>query len=200
MNRLPRCRATQRRPAILRAAALGLGLAAAAAPAAADDVTDTIEAALAAYGQGDLKDALEELAYARQLISEMQTADLAAFLPEAPDGWSREIDTEMAAALSMMGGGFGAEATYAGGGQRFTVTLMADNPMVAGFAGMLGNAALLGGAKRVRIGGERFLDQDGELVALIDNRILVQASGAPLEAMVPVLEAMDFEALARFGN
>ena len=170
-----------------------------AAPAAADDVTESIDAALAAYADGDIDEAIEELAFAQQLLREMKTESLSAFLPAAPQGWTREVDTEMATGMAMMGGGFGAEATYAGDGARFTVTLMADNPMVAGFAGMLGNAALLGG-KRLRIGGERFMTQDGNLMGMIDNRILVQAEGADPDTMAGVLETMDFDALADFGS
>ena len=100
----------------------------------------------------------------------------------------------------MMGGGVGAAATYEGDGHVLTITMMADNPMVQGFAGMLANAGLMGTGKRVRIGGERFLDQDGELVALIADRVLVQASRAPVEAMQPLLEQIDFDALGSFGR
>ena len=47
-------------------AALALSLAAPAARA--DEVTETIEAALTAYQAGEIQEALEELAYATQLI------------------------------------------------------------------------------------------------------------------------------------
>lgn len=171
------------------------------APAAcADEVSDTIEAALEAYRNGELQVAIEELAYASQLMQEMKTQSLSAFLPEPPRGWDREIDTEMAAGMAIMGGGVGAEATYSRGSESFTITMMADNPMVQGFAGMLGNIGMLAGIKRVRIGGQRFADQDGELVGLIGNRVLVQARGADQSVMVPLLETIDFDALESFGR
>jgi hypothetical protein len=81
--------------------------------------------------------------------------------------------------LAMLGGGTGAEAVYAGDGMRFIVTLMADNPMVGAMGAMLGNPMLMATAGEiVRVGRQKFVDQDGELTGLVDNRILVQASGA----------------------
>jgi len=97
-----------------------------------------------------------------------------------------------------MGGGTGAEATYEGEGQRITVTVMADNPMVSGMAGMISNAALLG-AKIERLGREKFMVQDGEVNGLIDKRILVKAEGGEVETMLALLETMDFRGLKRFG-
>ncbi len=171
-----------------------------AATGHADEILDTIDAARAAYEAGNIQDTTEELAYAQQLVRDLKTAGLSAFLPGPPDGWSREIGADMGAAMAMLGGGVGAEATYTHGSDSFSVTLMADNAMVQAFAGMLGNAAMLAGGKRVRIGSEKFMNQDGELTGLVDNRILVQASGAPVETMLPLLESMDFEEMAGFGR
>jgi hypothetical protein len=185
-------------PRLLLVPVLSLGFL--ASTVQADEVLETIDAARAAYEKGDIQDTMEELAFAQQLVRELKTAGLAAFLPEAPDGWTREINSEMGAAMAMFGGGVGSEATYASGADRFKVTLMADNAMVQAFAGMLANAGLMGLGKRVRIGSEKFMDQDGELTGLVDNRILVQSAGAPVETMTPILEAIDYEALAGFAR
>ena len=75
-----------------------------AAPAAADEITDAIDGALAAYNDGDIAYATEELNYALQLLSEMKSETLAQFLPAAQDGWTREDDDGMAAGLGMVGG------------------------------------------------------------------------------------------------
>ena len=168
-------------------------------PVMADDVTEALETALEAYEEGDTSYALEELEYAKQLMMAMKADDLVGFLPEAPEGWSREVNTEMNAGLAMMGGGTGAEATYEGDGGRVTITLMADHPMVAGMAGMISNAGMLG-AKIERVGREKFMVNDGEISGLIDNRILVQASGGDVPMMLEMLESMDFKALADFGS
>jgi hypothetical protein len=51
-----------------------------------------------------------------------------------------------------------------------------------------------------RIGGESFLDAEGELSALIGGRVLIQASGADLETMSAHLAQIDFTALESFGR
>lgn len=178
--------------------ALSLSLA---LPAQADEVTDAIESALEAYEAGDVQYAIEELTFAQQLLAEMKSDTLIAYLPEPPEGWTREVDTEMNQGLAMMGGGVGAEATYSDGTVSFKITLMADNPMVAAMAGMLGNPALMAAAgKMVRVGRQKFLDQDGEMSSLVGNRVLIQASGAETEVMVPVLEEIDYSGLGDFGG
>jgi hypothetical protein len=56
------------------------------------------------------------------------------------------------------------------------------------------------GMKLVRVGREKFVDDEGALMGMIGNRILVQAEGADAEVMIPVLELIDFDALEDFGR
>ncbi|MCK8465016.1 hypothetical protein [Aliiroseovarius sp. S1339] len=167
--------------------------------ALADEVTDTLQSALKAYEEGDITYTLEELEYAKQLLQAMKTADLAKFLPEAPDGWTREVSTEMNAGLAMLGGGAGAEATYSDGSEEFSITIMANNPMVTALSGMLANAGLMG-VKLERVGRMKYLNQDGELSGIVDGRILIQAEGTDTDVMIPVLETIDHRALEDFGR
>lgn len=170
-------------------------------PAAADDITDALTAAIAAYEAGDVPDALGEVAYATQLLNALQAEGLTAFLPEALAGWQREISTDASASLGFMGGGTAAEASYTGPGGGFTITIMADNPMVASMGALLGNAALMGSMGQLeRINRENFMNSDGELSGLIGGRILIQASGRDTDAMIAHLETMDFRALEDFGR
>ncbi|MEM9238905.1 MAG: hypothetical protein AAGB07_02915 [Pseudomonadota bacterium] len=180
---------------ILVAAALAMSVS----TAQADDITEALESAMQAYEDGDTQYALEELEFAKQLLQAMKTDELVQFLPDAPDGWSREVNTEMNAGLAFMGGGSGAEATYDGDGQSITITMMADNPMVAGMAGMIGNAGLMG-AQVERLGRQKFMIMEGEISGLVDNRILIQASGGDVDDMLELLETMDFRALGKFGT
>jgi len=172
----------------------------AAAIASADEITDALTSAMEAYQDGDVKYALEELDYARQLLTAMKTDELVGFLPEAPAGWIREVDTEMGAGLAMMGGGTGAAADYSKDGEEsFTITLMADNPMVGAMAGMLGSAGAIG-AKIERVGRQKMMVHDGEITGLVDNRILVQAKGGDVGRMLEVLRTIDFRGLSNFGR
>lgn len=174
-------------------------IAAAALPAAADEVTDTLQNAIEAYNNGDIQYALEELDYAKSLISAMKTAAFSSFLPEAPKGWTREIDTDINRGLAMMGGGVGAEAEYTDGKHTFTIKMMADSPLIAGFLGMMTNASVMG-IKIERVGREKYMNQDGDLSAVVANRVLIQAEGAPVDVMVPVLETIDYDGLGNFGG
>ncbi|MCC5992348.1 MAG: hypothetical protein JJT99_07465 [Rhodobacteraceae bacterium] len=173
-----------------------------ALPAQADPFIEALETAIEAYRDGDLQYAEDELAEARRLLGSMKTAGLANFLPEAPDGWTRDLDTEGGQMLGMFGGGTMAKANYSGNGQRFEISLMADNPMVAQLAMMLGNADMIAqmGGRVERINRVRFLREDRSLRSIIGNRILVQAEGADPELMIPLLEQMDFRAMEGFGG
>lgn len=168
-------------------------------PARADDVTDALQNAIDAYTEGDVAYAMSELDYAKQLLAAMETDALVALLPEAPEGWTREIDTEMGAGLAMMGGGTGAQADYAGDDGSFSISIMTDNPMVSAMAAAIGSAGAMG-AKVERIGREKFMIQDSEITGLIDKRILVQAQGDDTDMMLTALKSMDFKALADFGR
>ncbi len=185
-------------PALAVTAALALT----AAPAAADDVTEAINNALEAYEEGDTVYAAEELTFALQLLNEMKADGLAGFLPDPMEGWERQMDESIAAGMSMMGGGIGAGAEYENGGSYFSITIMADSPMVAALGGMLGNAAMItaSGGKMVRVGREKFMQQDEEVTGLIGGRVLVQASGEDVDAIIAHLETMDFNALEDFGQ
>ncbi|WP_102109968.1 hypothetical protein [Oceaniglobus roseus] len=184
---------------MFRTAGFAALLALAPLAAAADDVTDTLQSALDAYNAGDIQYALEELAFATQLIKSMKAGDLAQLLPAAQDGWSREIDEDEARGLGAMGG-TAAVARYEKDGQSFTIQILADSPMVASFGSVFGNAALMASMGKIeRVGREKFMNQDGDLTGMIGNRILVQAQGGETADMISHLETMDFKALEGFG-
>lgn len=169
-----------------------------AGTASADEISDTLQSALDAYNEGDLSYALEELEYAKQKMIAAKADNLTEYLPAAPDGWSREVNTDMNAGLAMMGGGVGAEAAYSGPDGDVTLTIMADNPMVGAMSGMLANAAMMG-MKVERVGRQKFAIQDNTVQGLVDNRILVKGEGDPA-TVLGLLETMDFRALGDFGN
>ncbi len=175
----------------------------AAIPLRADPVTDALKTAIAAYEEGDVQYALDEITNAQRLIAEQKTAGLAEFLPAAPEGWSREVSAEANSAMALMGGGIMAEASYHNGdrSESFTIKLIADNPMVAQMGAMFGNAALVGQMGKVRrINRVRFLEQDRTLQAMIGNRVLLQAEGGAPDLMEPVLAGMDLSALEKFDS
>ena len=171
-----------------------------ALPAKADPFIEALETAIEAYQDGDFQFAEDELAQAQRLLGEMKAQGLANFLPPAPDGWTREIDTEGGQMMGFMGGGTMAKAVYSSDADQFEVSLMADNPMVAQLGMMLGNSTMIAqmGGQVERIGRVRFLREDQSLKAIVANRILVQAEGADADVMIPLLEQIDFRAMENF--
>jgi hypothetical protein len=183
---------------------LPLGLAAlllAPGLSRADEITDTLQAAIDAYNDGDVAYALEELDFARQRMIAIQADAFKQLLPEAPDGWEREVDDEMQAGLAMMGGGMGANADYRStdGSQRYSISMMADNAMVASMGAMVANAAAMGMTLE-RIGRQRVAINDGQAMALVNNRILITVESGDEDLLMQAMETVDFDALSDFGN
>jgi hypothetical protein len=180
------------------AGALALG---AVGPAAADAVEDAMAAALKAYRAGDMATAKEELDLAAALMDQAEAEGLAAFLPEAMDGWTKTESEASATPALMFGGGFSASAIYESAGDTVEIELFANNPMVAAMAPMLASPQLMAAAGEVRrVRGQRYVvTPDGQAMALVDGRILVRVSGSASEnSRIAYFEAIDFEALAGF--
>lgn len=181
--------------------ALVLAVALAAAPALsrADEFTETVEGALEAYRAGDPDAAREDLDYAVKLLTEAKAAGLAAFLPEPAAGWTREEGEDATAAMAMFGGGVSASAVYRRGEEEFTLTLMANSPMVSSIAAMVGGMASIAGTESRRIERETFAVSDGQVQGVIDDRVLITTEGgAPVEAMFETIGRLDFKGLKDF--
>lgn len=167
--------------------------------AQADEVTDTLEAAIAAYNDGDIAFALEELGFARDMLMAKQTESFGSLLPEAPDGWTREMDNDMVAGMAMFGGGTGAGARYtsADGQQSYTITMLADSPMVISMGAMVQNAGAMG-MDVERVGQQRVAIGDNQAMALVNNRILVTIDGDGRDLLKAAAATVDFDALSGF--
>ena len=171
--------------------------------ARADEVSDALQAALDAYNAGDLAKTAQEMTMATQALGTQQSALLAALLPAAPEGYTREDTADFAKGFAMAGGGTGAEATYssADGNTSFKLSFIADNPMVATMGAMLGNAqmmAMMG--KVVTVGDQPLLSQDGSISALVNARVLFQAQGGTEDQMLPLIQKIDFARVGTFDK
>lgn len=172
-----------------------------ATPVHADEVSDALQAAVDAYASGDLSQTSSALTMATQAIAAQQSALLAALLPAAPDGWTMTPTADFSQSFGILGGGAGAEARYENADQSvsFTISLIADNPMVASMGAMLGNAqmmAMMG--KVVKVGDQAVLDSDNNLSTLVNARVLFQAQGAGTDVMLPLVQTMDFAKVGMF--
>ncbi|SDG78129.1 hypothetical protein [Roseospirillum parvum] len=189
------------RPVPFLLAALLLCAAPLSSPAWADEIEDSLQAALDAYRDGDLALAKEELDYAGQMLSEKKAAGLADFLPEPLSGWERQDGDTQAMTAGMMGGGMSASASYSNGDTRLEISLVADSPMVGALAAVFNNAAMMGQMGKLRrIDRQKVIEtEEGELQAVIDNRILVSINGpAPVEDKEAYFKALDIDGLEDF--
>jgi hypothetical protein len=119
-----------------------LALAFVAGTASADNVTDAMAAASAAYGSGDLKETSTKLQTALVAVNQLLIDALVAALPEPPTGWTagepEGID------VSSIGAGFFAtlvvERPYTTpDGTRIDMTIAANSPMLAGLRMFVSN-------------------------------------------------------------
>ena len=141
------------------------------------------------------------LDYAGKLLNAMKSEALAKFLPEPQPGWIKAASDDSSAGgfLGMLGGGTTAGATYTKGAQSFTITLVADSPMVNGIGAMVSGMAGMTGGKPVRIQRVQFTQNDDGLQGVVNDKVMVNVSGdASLEDKTAHLEAMDFKALGNF--
>lgn len=170
-------------------------------PAAADEVEDALKMALEAYQAGDIATAKEEIDFAAQLITQMKAAGLSGFLPEPLDGWSREEAPAGGGVMMGFGGGLMANARYVRDSDDVSIEIMAENQMVTAMAAMFGNTAMMGSMGQVkRIGRQKVvITNEGELQALVDNRIFIRVSGsAPIEDKEAYFAAIDLKGLEDF--
>lgn len=174
-----------------------------ASPLFADAISDALKAAQDAYSAGDLAKTSEQITMAVQAIGATQSTMLAALMPPAPDGWTRTDTADFTKSFGILGGGAGAEATYASadGATSFKMSMIADNPMVASMGAMLGNTqmmAMMG--KVVKVGEQSLLSQDNQLSTLVNSRVLFQAEGGTEAVMLPLVQKIDFAKVGMFDK
>lgn len=168
--------------------------------ALADPVVDALDAAKAAYEAGDLGKAIDETGEATSAMQLKQSEALAVFLPDAPDGWTKTINPDMAAGLAYVGGGSGVEASYQNDAVTFSISMIADSPMLESMLPMFQDPNMLAMmGEVVTIGDQAFIKSaETEMMTAIGSNLMLTASGADPATMTPLLEGINFAALADF--
>ena len=170
-------------------------------PAQADEIEKSLQTALESYQAGDIKAAKEEIDFAAQLIRQMKAAGLSDFLPEALPDWTRAEGKQAGRAMMALGSGMSASATYTRGNDKIEIQIMAENQMVSSMAMMFGNAAMMSSMGQIkRIKRQKVaITKEGEVRAMIDNRIFVQVTGrAPVEDKEAYFAAINLRGLKDF--
>lgn len=172
-----------------------------ASPLHADEISDTIQEALASYQKGDLAQTKQTLDYASQLIASKNAEILMTLLPAPLAGWSAEDGEAQSAGMAMFGGGLQASRVYTKGDQSVELNFVGDSPLLAQFIPMLANPALAGAmGKPLRLGTQMALeDKNGEIKMVVANRFLVTISGTgSRDDKLAYAKAIDIDALTKF--
>jgi hypothetical protein len=147
-----------------------------------DSVIQTIEKALQEYKDQNFSNAATDLDYASQLIRQKKGEALAAFLPEALEGWTTREGTSQATASSLFGGGLTAERAYTKDDAKINITILTDSPLLQPmimmfsnpiFASSAGQFELINGYKGII----KYQYDGGDINIVVNNRFLVTVNG-----------------------
>lgn len=188
----------------MRSLVLAAALSAAfiASPAFADDVSDAIAEAKAAYDAGDLSGTKQSLDLAGQLVAQRQAEGLARLLPEPPAGWTAEAADTSGGMGSFLGGGLVVKRVYAKADKDVTIQLMANSPILGSLAPLFSNVQMLGGMGKAfrqkgRVG---VLTGEGEIQMVLGKSYLtVSGSGSEADKRA-MLELIDVAAVEGFAK
>lgn len=158
------------------------------APAMADDVTDWIDEARAAYVAGKSDEAMQHLDTAAQLMRQQKGVKLEAALPAPPDGWTRQ-EAGSSGGSSYLGGGTAATASYerqvGEESSSCTVNIATDNPMLGMMMTAFASPMILSasGQKLIKVGAQKASleydadDKDGTIQVVVAQKVLVTVEG-----------------------
>ena len=177
-------------------------------PAGADDILDAMNEAIEAYKEKEYGEAAESLEYAKQLIQQLRSERIMAFLPEALPGW--ESKTAQTQSMGMLGGMSGVQKEYwkAGTGnqgrKRITINIMAESPMMQGMMAMF-NPMYAGaqGGKLQKIKRNKAIvkydpdSRSGEANILVKKSYIVSIKGQSVDKkdLLDYAEAVDYKGL-----
>ena len=174
--------------------------------AMADDVTDSINEAMAQYKKGEYAAAIGSLNYASQLIGQKKGESLETLLPKPLAGWEADKATSQAAGAAVFGGGVTANRSYRKDDKEVSVSYITDSPMLQGIMMMFSNPmfATADGGKLEKINGQKAIvnyDEDGksgEIKLVIANRFLItiEGSNVDLKDLKDYAGSIDFNKLA----
>jgi len=174
-------------------------------PIMADDISDTLEEALASYKQGDVTGAKEDVIYALELLKQQSGNTLKEQLPDALEGWEAEEAKSETAGAGMLGGGTVLSRTYKKDKSRVTIEIITDSPLVQGLGSMFANPMFNSGGEIKRINREKATikynkkNKSGEITLMVDKRFVVNVKGTKVskEDLIEYTKAIDFKALKK---
>jgi hypothetical protein len=170
--------------------------------ARADDVTDQINEALAAYGRKDTPTAIAGLEAAVSLLRQGRAVSYGTLLPAPPSGWTADPVETLSVGTAMAGGGVGASRKYHDGDNTVTVSILADSPLLQAMSALASSGlAAIGGVQTQIVNGQRtiYIKDDSAFTAIVADKTLVRVAGRdqPEDTLKQFLTAVDFAAVER---
>ncbi len=170
-----------------------------------DEISDTIEDALASYKQGNISATKEDLSYVLELLRQKRGEQMKAYLPAPLTGWHADKATAQMAGVGMLGGGTTLSRVYTQKRAKIRIEIIADSPLIAGLGSMFSNPILSSGGKLKRINREKAMInylpnlKSGEITLMIDKRFMVTIKGEGVleETLISYAQAIDFEGLKK---
>jgi hypothetical protein len=171
-----------------------------------DDISDSIEEGLEAYGEKAYDESVESLSYAIQLINQLRADLLKSYLPKPLTGWTAK-EGKAQTGPSIVGGGFNqASREYTNQRKKIKIEISdATSPMMQGMVAMLSNPAYAtaDGGKWQKIKRQKavvkYKDEksSGEITMVIANKFLIKINGNRVdrEDMVAYASEIDFKGL-----
>jgi hypothetical protein len=175
-------------------------------PARADDVTDQMDQARAAYQKHDLPTAVAALDAAANLLRQAQADALKAVLPPVPPGWTADQVDTSAVAAAVLGGGTTVSRTYHKADQQVDVQIITDSPMLQGMAMLINSPlAAAAGMKTVVVGGRpmSYAPNDNSYMTLIGGKTIVKVAGnkaTPEATLHDFISAVDLATLEKLTH
>ena len=194
----------------MRAAVAALTIAAlvAASPLAAraNDVTDQIAEAQAAYAKKDIATAIAALEAAASLLRQQRSDAWKGLLRRRPPAGPRRRRIPAPAAPRCSPAAPGCRANTRKGGDDVEISILAESPLIQAMSAVITNPLVASMAGRVAvIGGRRFtfITSDNAYVTLVADKVLVRvqgSSGLNDAALRPFVAALDFAAIEKLAR
>lgn len=171
------------------------------AGARADEVSDGIDKAAAAYRQHDVPGAIAALDGAATLLRQQRADALKALLPLPPPGWQADAPETSAQSGAMLGGGTMATRTYRKGDEQVEVQFTTDSPMLQGMATLIsGPLSGSSGIRTVTVNGRTlsYTQADNGYMTLVGGTIVVKVDGTkavPEPTLRGFVASIDFNAI-----
>jgi hypothetical protein len=171
----------------------------------ADDISDTLEEALASYKKGDVTGAKEDVIYVLELLKQKSGNTLKDQLPDALKGWEAEDAKSETAGAGMLGGGTVLSRTYKKDKSQVIIEIITDSPLVQGLGSMFANPMFNAGGEIKRINREKATikynkkNKSGEITLMVDKRFVVNVRGTKVskDELIEYTKAIDFKALKK---